>query len=58
MSFMNPVDMVEEDAADLQFPKGIYDLLFTLFQTTSKRLLRNQKSKQRIYFASLRMLQI
>lgn len=22
MSFMNPVDMVEEDAADLQFPKG------------------------------------
>lgn len=22
MSFMNPVDLVEEDAADLQFPKG------------------------------------
>lgn len=22
MSFMNPVDMVDEDAADLQFPKG------------------------------------
>lgn len=22
MSFMNPIDMVDEDAADLQFPKG------------------------------------
>lgn len=26
MSFMNPVDMVDEDAADLQFPKGKRDI--------------------------------
>lgn len=37
MSFMNPVDMVEEDAADLQFPKGeeIADLKFFSNKITS-----------------------
>uniref|UniRef100_A0A1A9WGT7 Transcriptional adapter n=1 Tax=Glossina brevipalpis TaxID=37001 RepID=A0A1A9WGT7_9MUSC len=33
MSFMNPVDMVDEDAADLQFPKGN--------KTTKKRKMIN-----------------
>jgi len=36
MSFMNPVDMVDEDAADLQFPKGNQRPTPTEMQLTSE----------------------
>lgn len=37
MSFMNPVDMVEEDAADLQFPKGKLTYYFVICVPQVKR---------------------
>ncbi|XP_054735162.1 transcriptional adapter 2A isoform X3 [Anastrepha obliqua] len=42
MSFMNPVDMVEEDAADLQFPKVELEVPNNLSRTTAPRSEPNQ----------------
>lgn len=50
MSFMNPVDMVEEDAADLQFPKGRQQFIFYI--QCNKRLLSNMKNKTNYIISS------
>lgn len=43
MSFINPSDMVDEDAADLQFPKGknLLSIVFRLDQILVARQLNN-----------------
>lgn len=44
MSGLNPVDVVEEDAADLLFPKGLYIYLGRkIFKNKFKKISKEQK---------------